>query len=430
MQRINPKRHRAPILEGKRETAAAQLIAELSSGFVRASVHEIDDEINRALERIGITLGLDRATIAEYRPDGFAFFSHGWTRDPSYRIVGMALDANALMPWSKLKTMAGETVVMSSIESLPPEAAIDCETFRIYGPKSNIMVPIRVGGVSLAAVGFGFLKREYSWPPKVVERLSQVAEIFGYAFDRKRATNEMNRLRDELTYVTRVTTMGELAAAVAHELNQPLAAILNNAEAIQGMLQSDTPDLVEVKAAIDDIIQDDVRAGDIIRRLRSLFQHEKLRKSRLDLGEVVTEIGRLLKSDALIRNVSFKLEVEQSPTVLADRVQLQQAIVNLVLNGFDAVADTETGTRAVAVQVAQAESGRAQILVRDSGKGIPQEMIQRIFDPFYTTKPTGMGMGLAISRSIVEAHGGELCVSSILGTGSAFEISLPGEVAA
>lgn len=436
MSRINSKRARPVAPVGKRQIASPEtsrlyeLIAELSSSFVRASVHEIDDEINHALERIGLVLGLDRATIAEYRPDGFAFFSHGWVRDPSHRIVGLALDVNSLIPWTKLKNMAGETVVMSSVDHLPPEAEIDKRTFKTHGPKSNVIVPIRAGGVLLAGVGFGFMTCEYSWPPKVVERLQQVAEIFGYAFDRKRATNEMNRLRDELTYVSRVTTMGELAAAVAHELNQPLAAILNNAEAIQGMLQSESPDLPEIKAAIDDIIQDDVRAGDTIRRLRSLFQHEQLHKSRLDLGEVVHEIGRLLKSDALIRNVSFKLEVEQSPTVLADRVQLQQAIVNLVLNGFDAVADAESGTRAVELQVAQAESGRAQILVRDSGKGIPQEIIQRIFDPFYTTKPTGMGMGLAISRSIVEAHGGELCVSSIPGCGTAFEIRLPGEVAA
>jgi len=436
MPHVKPRRRRPPKPTIKREMAAARLgnlyrlIADLSSAFVRTPVHEIDDEINRALERVGVTLGLDRATMAEYRPDGFAFFSHGWVRNPRHRVVGTALDANAVIPWSKLKNMAGETVVMSSVEDLPPEAAVDRATFKIYGPKSNVMIPIRARGVLLAGVGFGFMEREHAWPAKVVEQLQRIAEIFGYAFERKRATNEMTRLRDELTYVSRVNTMGELAAAVAHEINQPLTAILNNAEAIEGMLHSESPDLPQIRATVVDIVRDNLRAADTIRKLRSLFRHEELRKSRLDLGEVVNEIGRLLKSDALIRNVSFKLDIGRSSYVLADRVQLQQVIVNLVLNGFDAVADTENGARAVELQVAQATPGLAHILVRDSGKGIPQEMFQRIFEPFYTTKPSGMGMGLAISRSIVEAHGGELCVSSTLGTGTAFEIRLPGGSAA
>ncbi len=436
MPRANSNPPRQPMSNHKRALATTnvgklyRLIADLSSSFVRVPVHEIDDEINRALERIGLALGLDRSTVAEYRPDGSAFFSHGWSRDPGLRIVGQSLDANSVVPWSKIMTTAGETVVMSSLDDLPPEAAVDRETFKRYGPKSNVMVPIQVDGILLAAVGFGFLKQEYSWPPKVVQRLEQVAGILGHAFARKRASEEMSRLREELTYVSRINTMGELAAAVAHELNQPLAAILNNAEAIEGMLQTETPDVAEIKSAIHDIIEDDVRAGDIIRKLRSLFQREELCKSRLELPAVINEIGRMLKSDALIRNVSFKVEIERCPIVLADRVQLQQAIVNLVLNGFDAVAEIQAGARAVALQVAQAESGHVQIMVRDSGKGIPEDTLTRIFDPFYTTKPSGMGMGLAISRSIVEAHGGKLCVSSVLGTGTAFEIRLPGPAAA
>lgn len=418
----DPERLRQPTDESGRFN---ELVAELSAAFVRVSLPEIDAEINRSLERIALTLGLDRSTIAEFRPDGFAFFSHGWVSHESYQIVGKSLDANTLLPWTKSRMMAGETIVMSSVDVLPEEAAIDRDNFKILGPKSNVMVPIKVAGDTLTAVGFGSMRQERTWPPRIVEQLQRMAQIFGYAFERKRATNEILRLQNELTHVSRVSTIGELAASIAHELNQPLAAILTNAEAVQSMLQADNPDLEEIKAAIADIIQDDTRAGETIRRLRSLFRRDEFRKSEVDLGEVVDETMRLLQSDAVINNVSFKIDVQQRSIVLADRVQLQQVIVNLVLNAFAAVSEIKEGAREVVIEVPPAEVGWSPIRVRDSGVGIASDLLPRIFDAFFTTKPRGMGMGLAISRSIVEAHGGRLSVSSMPGKQTMFEIRLP-----
>jgi signal transduction histidine kinase len=415
-----------PLPASFKETARFnELIAELSTAFIRASISEIDDEINRSLKRIAKTLDLDRSTIAEFKPDGLAVLSHGWVRDAQHQLVGQSLDVNSLLPWTKGRMLAGETVVMSSVDDLPAEATIDRESLRRYGPRSNVMAPIKIGGVVLAAVGFGDLYQERSWSPKIVQQLQRMAEIFGYAFERKRSANEMLRLQNELTYVSRVNTMGELAASMAHELNQPLAAILSNAEALQNMLLVKQPDFEEINATIADIIQDDIRAGETIRRLRSFFRNDQLKKSELDLGEVVAEIGRFLRNDAMIRNVSFKIEVQQEPPIVfADRVQLQQAVLNLVLNAFDAVDEVKGGSREVGVQVLQ-ESGWAGISVRDSGKGIAKDLTDQIFDLFFTTKSNGMGMGLAISRSIVNAHGGHLSVSSTPGQGATFEIRLP-----
>jgi C4-dicarboxylate-specific signal transduction histidine kinase len=244
--------------------------------------------------------------------------------------------------------------------------------------------------------------------------------------ERQRAAAATVTLRAELTHVSRAATMGELAASIAHELNQPLAAILQNAETIQSLLAVENPDLDEIRAATGEIVEDDQRAGDIIRRLRSFFRRDDLAKTSIELSKAVGEIARIVQSDAVIRNVDLALDLSpQSPTVSGDRVQLQQAIINLVLNAFDAAAAVRRGPREVVLSVPSAENGWAKIMVRDSGDGIKPELLSRVFDAFYTTKSSGMGMGLPIARSIIEAHGGRLTVSANTDRGATFEIALP-----
>lgn len=434
MSRTTPSARVVPRQEPKRRLRTSnsethpfeQIVIELAGAFVRVTTDEIDGEINRWLERIVLALGLDRGTIAEINPsDGWAVFSHGWARDPG-QIIGSSLDANKLLPWVKGKMLTGETVVMPSVDALPDEAAVDRESMRRYGPKSNVMIPIKVGGVVVAAVGFGALYRERSWPAQVVRRLQTVAEIFGYALERKRGVIEVLQLRNELTYISRINTMGELAASLAHEINQPLTAIRSNAEAIQSMLESERPDLDEIKAAIADIVSDDARAGETIRRLRALFRREGLARTEIELGELLEEVSRIIRSDAVIRKVSLTLDPPQpARSILADRIQIQQAIINLLLNAFDAVSEKKENSRRVTLSVVTEDPNCVRVLVRDSGRGIAPDVLPRIFEAFFTTKPGGMGMGLAISRSIIEAHGGRLSVSSNPGHGSTFEIALP-----
>lgn len=434
MSRTTPSARVVPRQEPKRRLRTSngethpfeQIVIELAGAFVRVTTDEIDGEINRWLERIVLALGLDRGTIAEINPsDGWAVFSHGWARDPG-QIMGSSLDANKLLPWVKGKMLTGETVVMPSVDALPDEAAVDRESMRRYGPKSNVMIPIKVGGVVVAAVGFGALYRERSWPAQVVRRLQTVAEIFGYALERKRGVIEVLQLRNELTYISRINTLGELAASLAHEINQPLTAIRSNAEAIQSMLESERPDLDEIKAAIADIVSDDARAGETIRRLRALFRREGLVRTEIELGELLGEVSRIIRSDAVIRKVSLTLDPPQpARSILADRIQRQQAIINLLLNAFDAVSEKKENSRRVTLSVVTEDPNCVRVLVRDSGRGIAPDVLPRIFEAFFTTKPGGMGMGLAISRSIIEAHGGRLSVSSNPGHGSTFEIALP-----
>jgi len=402
------------------------LVGDLARTFVRVTVDEIDDELNQWLKRIVLALDLDRSTLAQFDPkSGLASFTHGWAREKD-QTIGPPLDANALFPWLRMKMLAGETIVFSSPDELPPEAARDIQNLGHYMPQSNVTIPIRFAGVVVGAVGFGALHRKRQWSQALVRQLETVVEILGYALERKRTAIEMRRLRKELEYLSRINTMGVLAAALAHELNQPLAAILSNAEAIQSMLRNDRPDADESTAAIADIIQDTVRASENIRRLGSMFRRQEIKTTLLDPSEVIAEVGRLVRGEGLIRNVSFRLEAGQAmPKVAADRVQLQQAVLNLVLNAFDAVSAAEGGPREVFLSVLSADDGSVVISVRDSGQGIDAAVRQRIFEPFFTTKPDGTGIGLSITRSIIENHGGRLSVGSNPGRGVTFQITLP-----
>jgi signal transduction histidine kinase len=418
-------------LRGKPDSSSSDASAfegfliDLPGAFARVSLDEIDQEIERWLERIGIAFDLDRSTIAAINATNrFTEFSHGWVREAT-RIPGNALDANLPLPWTTGKMLTGETVVMDSRDSLPRTAVIDRESFFRCGIRSNVTVPIKVSGVPVAAMSFSVLARERSWPVTVVRRFQAMAEIFGYAFERKNAHHEINQLRNALVHLSRVTTLGELSATLTHELGQPLSAVQINAEVAQASLKLDQPDLLKVKEAIADIVRDNTRATDIIRRLRPLFRRDRGMRSKFDLAEALEEVGNLLRDDARTRKISFVLNVQRPlPPVLGERIQLQQAIINLVLNAFDAVAEQKSDSRSVFLDAAEEQGNSVKILIRDLGKGIEPRLIERIFEPFFTTKTTGMGMGLSISRSIIQAHGGRLSISSAPSKGTTVQIDL------
>jgi two-component system sensor kinase FixL len=244
--------------------------------------------------------------------------------------------------------------------------------------------------------------------------------------DWKRAELEAQRSREELAHFTRVSAMGALAASLAHELNQPLTGILSNAQAARRFLQVVPPDLAELHAILNDIVEDDKRAGEVIERLRELLRKGDFHALPLDLNGLVRDVARLLNSDALIRNAQIQLVFTgRPPTVIGDRIQLQQVMLNLLVNAMDAMAECTQERRVVTVETATSDDGFGRVCVRDAGVGIVPGMLDRIFEPFYTTKPQGMGMGLSISRSIVEAHGGRIWALNNPDGGSTFGFTVP-----
>ena len=245
--------------------------------------------------------------------------------------------------------------------------------------------------------------------------------------DLRRAELDAQRSREELAHVSRLSTVGEMTASLAHQLNQPLAAIMTNAQAGRRILDSERPDFGEVRAILGDIVDDDRRASDVIQRVRELLRKGQLDMTRINLTAAIRDVADLVASEAIIRNATVSVEFEHEPLfVRGDRVQLQQVVLNLVQNAMDAMVEGNTSVRRIALHCARWKQKQVIITVRDSGPGLPPGTELSIFEPFYTTKKNGMGMGLSIVRSIIEAHGGMIeAANDPGGRGAVFEVVLP-----
>lgn len=243
--------------------------------------------------------------------------------------------------------------------------------------------------------------------------------------EHKKAQNEVEHMRKELAHVSRVSILGELAGSLAHELNQPLAAILSNAQAARWLLESPAVEWGQMRDIIDDIIRDDKRAGEVIHRLRGMLQkRDHAASETIEVNEVVQDVVRLLNSEFTARNVEVVLNLAADlPAVRAGRVEMQQVLLNLLVNGMDAMRDQPAGARRVTVAT-RLTGEQVHVAVSDTGTGIPEAQLAEVFRPFYTTKEQGLGMGLAISRTLVETYAGALVAENQPGGGALFTVAL------
>jgi len=243
--------------------------------------------------------------------------------------------------------------------------------------------------------------------------------------EQRRAAEALRQAQVDLAHVNRVTTMGELTASLAHEINQPIAAAVTNANTCVRWLAADTPNLEEARAAARRIVTDGRRAGEIISRIRLLFKKGAPEREFVDVNEVVREMIVLLRGETMRYNISVRTELDADlPQVMADRVQLQQVTMNLMINAIEAMKEVN-GTRELIIHSCQAENHQLVVSITDTGVGLPTAQVDQIFDAFFTTKPHGTGMGLRISRSIVESHGGRLWAANNSPRGASFHFTLP-----
>ena len=277
---------------------------------------------------------------------------------------------------------------------------------------------------------------EYRWVIESgIPRYTGSGEFAGYIgsnidiTELKHAQEERERLRQlqaDLAHMNRVSMMGELTASLAHEIKQPITAAVTNARACALWLQRDAPDITEARDAASRMVGDAKRAADIVDRVRSLYRRGTPQRELVDVNEIIREIVALLQSAANRQSILIRTELDAGvPAITADRVQLQQVIMNLMLNGIEAMKDTSGELTIVSKNT---EDGQLLVSVSDSGMGIPADHAERIFEAFFTTKPQGTGMGLSISRKIIESHGGRLWASANTGPGATFHFTLPNEV--
>jgi C4-dicarboxylate-specific signal transduction histidine kinase len=281
---------------------------------------------------------------------------------------------------------------------------------------------------------FAMYYREPRSPsPAETRALEMAVHLAGIAIERKLAREERERLRQaqaDLAHMNRVATMGELTASLAHEVNQPIAAALTNANTCLRWLTREHPDLEEAREAAMRIVKDQTRAAEIISRIRLLFKKSTPEWELVDVNEAIREMIVLLRSEATRYDITVGMELAADlPLIMGDRVQLQQVLMNLIVNGIDAMKEVD-GARQLAIRSQQDDDGKLIVSVCDTGVGLPPQQADQIFNAFFTTKPHGTGMGLRISRSIIESHGGRLWAADNSPRGASFCFSLPTKVEA
>jgi signal transduction histidine kinase len=360
-----------------------------------------------------------------------------WANRPVVINVSSYLNKGAVGGYIVQATPIGQQVGRMALRLLDGEAVSDIPIVKV--PSQLIFEWPALQRWKISEKGLPPQSRIYFRDPSVWEQyrgqiiavcalvLIQGAMISGLLYERRRrhlAELQSRQRMAELAHINRYAMAGELTASIAHEINQPLGSILTNAETAQLMLKMPAPDLNELGEILGDIQRDDQRASDVIVRLRSLLKKTPFELSDFDLNALVGETIELLSGLGAAREVRLNSFMTTLPLpVKADRVQLQQVIVNLVINAMDAMSAMPLQDRSMNISTAR-EDTFAELSIKDSGPGIPQDNLKQIFEPFFTTKPEGMGMGLSIARTIVEAHGGQLSVENRAGGGAVFRVRL------
>ena len=324
-----------------------------------------------------------------------------------------------------LRVLAGEPPSSIPIETLAGEPMFDWRELRRWGIDEKNLPAGSIVQFRVPSIWDGYKWRIISVMSLVIVQSVLIVGLVLNRVRRKRAEESLQRSQSELAHVGRVMITGELAATIAHEVNQPLTAMVANANATRRILGNENANLDEAREAIDDIVKDAHRASEVVARIRSLLRKDPRSTEPLAINEVIEDVVAIARNDLVGKRVSLKMELgEGLPKVEADRVEIQQVMLNLMMNAVDAMRNVEDGGRKLVIRTAKDESGGALIEVQDSGIGIASENLERVFDAFYTTRKEGMGMGLSICRTIVEAHGGKLWAQANNDKGATFRFTL------
>ena len=409
--------------------AFEDLLTDLLARFAEIDDDGVEDAIVGALARLGHSLDVDRITLSEADDETFRVL-HSWAA-PGVEPVPRTF-AVSRVPWYVRQLRRGATVAVARLEDLPPEAAHEREVMGRMGTRSHLAIPLSMGHGVVGALTLGAVRRRHDWPNHLVQRVRLIGQVFATVLWRKKSSERLARQERELAHIGRVAAVGELASILAHDLNQPLAAILTNAQATRRLIGNSGAGARETDEALSDIADDASRAGEIIRRLRTLLRKSEPALSAVDLNRMLADLEPIIAAELREYEIALKLELADGlPPARADVVQVQQVVLNLVSNACHAMTAIPRGQRELLIRTAR-DRGAAgnktdyvRVDVCDAGPAVARDVFRRIFEPFFTTKATGLGMGLAISRSIITAHRGRIWATQKPPGGIAVHVALP-----
>ena len=408
-----PTTSRASEAELEELLAFERLLFDLFARFANVASEQILPEIENALRELLKFLDFDRGTLTEHSDDGKqVFLCAVAVEGVEPHLVGQI---PAHQSWLTKELRSGRTVIIRSYEDFPPEAAAAEEYYRRIGMRYIISIPLTVGGRLAASIGFGSFRATRDWPDEFIARVKVVGEVLAQALIRKSSEGALRASEVEIARLMRQTLLSELSGTIAHEISQPLTAILANAETAQDLLSQKNIDLGKIKEILADIIEQDSRASEVIGRVRKLLRKGENRQETIDVNQLVELTIDLLRGEfrrRKVNNIDF-VPAHNLPMISGDPVQLQQVLLNLIINAMDAMSAKVPSQRVINITT-RANDKRIEVAIVDSGSGLADDDRVRLFEPLFTTKPHGLGLGLSICSTIVKAHGGTLSIADRL----------------
>jgi FixJ family two-component response regulator/C4-dicarboxylate-specific signal transduction histidine kinase len=415
------KRTRQALVTALRlERMASSILASL----LRAPRAEQGSVVEAGLHDVAQAFHADRASLwLRMGEDGAFTRTHRWL---SAAVTVPQNPGHSLsLPWVEARLDRGSVVRFSQAGDLPPAAAHDIDRLRSLDIRAAVVIPLRVSGSVVGALSLGSANEGHPWPPVLLKRTRLLGEVFASFLASQEAERREREAQAQAAHAARVGSMGVFSASLVHELTQPLAASLANAETAADLLAMPASDGAELRAVVTDIVADTRRAGELVQKLRRFLRHGETERVEIDMVGLLADVRRFVEGEAAAKGITLAHEVAgPMPGLVGDRVQIQQVVLNLLLNAFDAVAACAPGARRVTL-LARPAAGGIAIEVADGGAGIDAATRDRIFQPFFTTKSGGMGLGLSISQTIVASHGGTISVRSDPGQGATFRVELP-----
>jgi signal transduction histidine kinase len=425
---IDPRRVRSGRVGRERREVERfeSLVGELSAAMAAAPADAVDHEIETWLGKICQALDLDRSAVYERdAPDKPVRTTHTWRR-ANFPPFPRNYDPEKLIRATTDWVMAGNQLTFGRPAEIPAELEDARRFVERYGPKASAVIPMWAGGRVIGAASFGKFRGARKWPQELLDHLGVAVRLFGSAIERKQSETILRATRTELRIASRRNLMSELVASLSHEINQPLAAILSNLGGLARLLAQGNPNPALALEAVINAIDDTKRTAEIVRRIRFMFKRHTEKKTAIGIAGLIDEVVKLTAGEAAARKVSVRVEVSPSVhRVTGDSIQLQQCVLNLLMNAFDAIAEAKSDQRAVTIEVGPEKPGWVAVSVRDSGAGVDPAIAKKLFGPFVTTKSEGMGLGLLVTRSIVENHGGRIWSAPNPDCGTTFAFTLP-----